>query len=127
MFGPFFDSQAEHEGLIVGAAWVPLVLLAAKRSIEQQGLRWPTLLAFTLCLHVLAGFAPASLSLAVVLLIVFAWAAVRAAVFDGDRSVQTGRIVLKGLWAAGLGTALGAVQILPFLEIDRASIATERD
>jgi hypothetical protein len=127
MFGPFLASQTEHEGLIVGAAWVPLVFLTAKWTIERQGLLWPTLLALALCLHVLSGFVPASLSLAVVLLILFAWAAIRVALSERSPFAHVARILGRGLWAAGLCAALAAVQILPFVEIGRASIATNRD
>jgi len=127
MLGPLLVSQTEHEGLIVGAAWVPLVLLTAKWTIERHGLVWPTLLAVVLGLHLLSGFVPASLSLAVVLLVVFAWAAIRAALREGPPSAHVAGILGRGLWAAGLSVALAAVQILPFLEIDRVSIATNRD
>jgi hypothetical protein len=126
MCGPYLASQAQHLGLVMGAAWVPFVLAAAMRSIQRNGLLWPTMLALSLAIVIVTGFVPATAALAVTLLLMYLWAIAKAIATHREGAERASRVLLRGLWAAALAFGLTAVQLLPFIELGMASIAVDR-
>jgi hypothetical protein len=127
MFGPFLISQAQHYNLIMGSAWVPLVLLAAYRVVMRPNWRWSTLLGVLFGLHIVTGFVPATMSLAVGLLAIFGWATIKSFITDNARLIGLARLLLHGVWAASLAACLTAIQLIPLVELSSMSIAAGRD
>jgi hypothetical protein len=126
MCGPYLASQAQHLGLVMGAAWTPFVLVAARRSIERSGWLWPTALALALAVTILTGFFPATAALGVTLLLIYVWAIGRALATGREGAQNASSIFMRGAWAAGLALGLSAIQLLPFVELGTASIAVDR-
>ncbi|HEY7311011.1 MAG TPA: hypothetical protein VH643_16725 [Gemmataceae bacterium] len=112
--------------LMIGLAWLPLVLLLLERAIRRSRLGWATLAGGVYALLIL-GTAPqftfyASLFIA---LWTFGAALERAGWWDaaGERRL-TGALacwVGYGVWMALVGVGLAAVQLLPTMEAARHS------
>lgn len=101
--GAFFASQAQHLGVVCGAAWLPLAWHAALKGRAAR-------LAVALAMSYLAGY-PA------------------AAVFIGGSAALVG--VLAGQWravaiAAPLAAGLAAMQLFPAMELASWSSAPQR-
>lgn len=112
--GAFFASQAQHLGAVCGAAWMPLAWLAALELRERPGRRWFAVLAATLGLVFLSGFAA--------LTIVAFFSTGLVFVISRPRPVAMA-------WFAGAVAAvalLGAVQLFPTLELTPWSVASLR-
>jgi hypothetical protein len=112
--------------LMIGLAWLPLVLLLLERAIQRSRLGWATLAGCAYGLLIL-GSAPqftfyASLFIA---LWTFGAALERAGWwnFTGERrrASALARWIGYGMWMALVGIGLAAVQLLPTMEAARSS------
>ncbi len=116
--GCYFAAQAEHMGAMQGASWLPLCWLCVLELRSGWRWGWLAVLSFALSMTVLAGSPVcavavfgSTLALAVIL------AALRLAV----RTLPV-RVLFAWLWAI----ALGAVQIVPTIQLTNNSVAKYR-
>lgn len=119
-FAGAMTDQVTHFGLLAGASWIPLQLLAVMR-LTERGRRsasmaaWCAVLAVTVGMTFLAG-EPRAVDVAAAALVPYAlWRLVRL----GRSSPGPASWVAAG---GALGVALGAVQLLPGL----AAVATSQ-
>ncbi|HKW98883.1 MAG TPA: YfhO family protein [Bryobacteraceae bacterium] len=116
--GAFFASQTQHLGAIDGAAWLPLAMLAVLRLRREFSLLWTGVLALSLAMSILAGFAA-------VTIVVLGGSVLLAVVLIGFREASwklVPAVLAAGAWAA----LLAAIQILPTLELTSRSVAKYR-
>lgn len=123
-FGGFFASQAQHLGLINGAAWIPLIFYFIKRALDTRRRLYATGAGFALAMVILAGF-PAMIIAAffIVGLSGLILLAVRGPARDG-RPGAFGMTVVALALVCALG--LAAVQLAPTAELSRNSITNRR-
>ena len=125
-------SQAEHFNQIEVLAWLPVQALILERALMagEPGARrrsgrlglWLSLAALVSCLQLLAGHTQAVYISAISLA---AYALARSLFSDGGRRARAERALRSLAFiasAALLGTAMGAVQLLPTLELARLSV-----
>ncbi|HMC59213.1 MAG TPA: hypothetical protein VKJ01_08485, partial [Candidatus Solibacter sp.] len=116
--GGFFASQAQHLGAICSAAWLPLAILAVFELRQRVRLRWIAILALSIAMSILAGFAATSLVVCgAVLLVMVALLTVREA------SWRIVPAVAAGFLAAA---AMAAVQLVPLWQLSHSSMAGMR-
>lgn len=117
---------------LVGASWLPIVLVAVARTVERQGSRWLVLLAFSLAMMVLGGDPQGAYHAGIAALIyggLVSWRR-RRLLHRATLCPPVRRIHLRLarlLAAATLAALLAAVQILPSLEFARRSTRTLHD
>ena len=107
---------------LVGAAWMPLALLAADRMLRERSLRWAAALGMVLALMVLGGDPQAAYHAGLLAAMYAAW------LWWCDPSRRSVLALFRRrsrLWllaaAAATGLILSAVQVLPSLEFTRNS------
>jgi hypothetical protein len=114
----FFAAHAEHLGTTIGAAWLPLALLAVYRWHKERSWSAALMLAAALALTILAGHSPIA---AVVVAACFLFGLLLA-VFDGS-----GLSILLMTAAASLGAALlSLAQLAPTYQLTNLSVAQFR-
>ncbi|MGJ5813535.1 YfhO family protein [Paludibaculum fermentans] len=116
--GAFFASQAQHQGAISGAAWMPLAWAMVFALAERFSWRRLTVLALSIAMVVLAGF-PAVLMMAIASTGVLA---IGLFLFRDAGWRLPLQVVAGGLW----GAALAAVQLIPAKELIDWSTAHQR-
>jgi hypothetical protein len=116
--GAFFATQTQHLGDMDGAAWLPLAWLAVVSLARGFSLRWLAALSAAQAMALLAGF-PAMVF--VVFVSAFLLAVVLAALRRGSWRLPA-FVAMASVWAL----ALGAVQLLPAVELTSLSIAKYR-
>jgi len=121
--GAFFASQTQHLAAVDAAAWLPLVWLALLQwnrhsCLSRDRLSWLAVLAFAFAMCTLAGF-PA------VAAVVFGSSLLLALLLVIFREAPV-KLLLGWAIAAVLAAALGAIQLLPTLELTRLSVAQYR-
>lgn len=107
--GAFFASQAQHQGAISGAAWIPLTWAMVFALAERFSWRRLVVLALSVAMIVLAGF-PAVLMMAI------ASTGVLAVGLFLLRDANW-RLPLWVIAGGVLGAALAAVQLIPAKEL----------
>jgi hypothetical protein len=108
--------------IVIGLAWLPLVLLFLEGAVRRGSLLWSTGAGVVFALLIL-GTQPQWTFYSGIFLVLWTFGPVleEAGWFDGSFSWQRLRIpmlrwVLCGAWTAALAIALAAVQLLPTLE-----------
>ena len=120
LLNPFSVVWLEHPVSAV-AAWLPWVLWAVERSVQAPGARRAAVLSAVTALCILAGHPETCLK---VLLLATVWGAVRIAA--SPRRWSALATLAAG---SGLGVAVAAVQLVPFVEYlqqSRAYLARAR-
>jgi hypothetical protein len=116
----FFAGHASHVGMSQAAAWLPWLLLAASRAIEERSRRWTAAAGAIGGMSILAGhFQTALYSLAA--------AALWAAALCVRRRDLLPRAAATMAAVCASAAALAAVQVLPGLELARESIRASID
>src|SRR5262249_47612334 len=103
--------------LLIGLAWLPLVLLCLERAIRRASFMWATLGGGVYALLIL-GTVPQYTFYASLLLVLWT---LGVALDEDGRLAALGRGLGYGLWTALLGIGLAAVQLLPTMEAARQS------
>ncbi|HET9217017.1 MAG TPA: YfhO family protein [Terriglobia bacterium] len=116
--GFVFISQTQHIGFVETAAWLPLVFLGVILLAEQATVRRFALLAATLALSLLAGFAPAALA-------VFAVAGIFSVLY-ALLSRSGFQVVLMTILAGTAAILLSAIQLIPTIELTALGIGHQR-
>ena len=116
--GGFYASQAQHEGAICTAAWLPFVLLCVWHLSEKVTWRWTGLLAVGIALTILSGF-PAAM------FVVFGCVGLLALAVGAWRR-PSWRFWLALSGAIALGHGMTAVQLIPTSRLSERSVASER-
>lgn len=114
----YFVAQAQHLGAVCGAAWMPFAWSAAAGFAKQVNMRRMASLAAALSLSFLAGFTP-------ITIVVFVSTAALTAILWAER-ISHWKLPLAALAAAFWAVLLGAVQLLPTLELSGLSTAYRR-
>lgn len=99
---------------MVPLAWLPLLLLFFERAIGQRSLLWATWAGAAYALMILAAYPYITLYVG---MFVALWSALT--VMEGGETNRLAALLRwlgYGAWTAGIGVALGAVQLLPSLE-----------
>jgi hypothetical protein len=104
--------------LLIGLAWLPLVLLLLERAIQQKRLLWATAAGGVYALLIL-GTAPQLTFYASLLIALWTLAAALDQAKLWQRALA--RWLGYGLWTVLIGSGLAAVQLLPTLEASRLS------
>jgi hypothetical protein len=121
MFGPFAASNAQHFGLIIGLAWLPIMLLMLKRTIERCSLVWPCLLAVSISMHIFAGFFPATMAAGLVLVAVAVFSLVLVYMRSSGWSPLLGAFVRLTI-ALLMVLGISAIQLLPAYDLASSAI-----
>jgi len=116
--GGFFASQAQHLCAISTAPWLPLAVLAVFELRQRFRPRWVAILALSVALSILSGFAATTLVAAgAVALVAAGWVATREASWR----------MLPGLAAGCLaGAGVAAIELVPLWTLTHLSVAAER-
>lgn len=118
----WFPARSSLEWSIIGGVWFPVCLWQTARLLEQPGLRRLSLLAAAFALHLLAGhFALAFITQLCCLAVPVCHVLVVSSLSAAER-LRAGRAGL--VWCSGallVGLLLASVQLLPTLELRRAS------
>ncbi|MGI9146411.1 MAG: YfhO family protein [Chloroflexota bacterium] len=125
--GNFLQAQIHHENIVRTASWLPVLLAGVERALRSASwraqLRWTMFAALPLGL---AGLSLHSQMLAIDLLILAGYGALRWAVGPlprasiASRSVWMGRLIAVARVCAPVGVVglcLAAVQLLPLIEL----------
>ncbi len=107
--GAFFASQAQHQGAVSGAAWIPLTWAMVFALAECFSWRRLAVLALSVAMIVLAGF-PAVLMMAIASTGVLA---VSLFLLRGAPWPLPFWVIAGGVW----GAALAAIQLIPAKEL----------
>ena len=107
---------AGHLNALSAMVWTPLMFLLLDRMIRGQSLLYSTLLGVTIALQFLAG-QPQYVFYTMIALFLYLLFQVGCSRADGRRTPRIGLLCLLFLFAALLGIALSAVQLLPSLEM----------
>lgn len=111
----FFAAHAEHMGVLICAAWLPLAWYAALRSREQRGLRPLLLLAAIFALSIFSGNPPGA-AFVIGFTLLFALLQPKA----------SWRLPVVIAVAAAFAVLLTAVQLVPTYELTGNSVAKYR-
>ncbi|QOY86348.1 YfhO family protein [Paludibaculum fermentans] len=116
--GAFFASQAQHQGAVSAAAWMPLAWAMVFALAERFSWRRLAVLALSVAMIVLAGF-PAVLMMAIASAGVLA---VGLFLLRGASWRLPPQVIMGGVW----GAALSAIQLVPAKELIDWSTAHQR-
>ena len=130
-FSGFLIVSVVHPMIVAAASWLPLLLalvdLTARRARflrqERAMLPWALLGALALGLHILAGHAETTYFTLLVMGLFSAWRLAHTALTH-PRTVWRAEVLspaLGLLLMAGLGLALGAIQLIPLYEVVQSS------
>ena len=108
--GCYFASQTQHEGAVMGGAWLPMGALAVLKLANGAGYRWIAVLSLCVSGSILAGFP--STTAAVIFALLLLAVSLRA--------------VRSTLIALVTGVALSAVQLLPTIQLSSLSVVKYR-
>ncbi len=130
-FSGFLVVSVVHPMIVAAASWLPLLLALVDLTVrrarflrqERAMLPWALLGAIALGLHILAGHAEATYFTLLVMGIFSAWQLVHTALTRPRATWRTEVLspVLGLLLMAGLGLALGAIQLIPLYEVVQGS------
>ncbi len=130
-FSGFLVVSVVHPMIVAAAAWLPLLLALVDLTVrrarflqqERAMLPWALLGAIALALHILAGHAEATYFTLLVMGLFSAWRLAHTAL-TRPRATWRAEVLspaLGLLLMAGLGLALGAIQLIPLYEVGQGS------
>ncbi len=130
-FSGFLVVSVVHPMIVAAAAWLPLLLALVDLTVrrarflrqEQAMLPWALLGAIALGLHILAGHAEVTYFTLLVMGLFSAWRLAHTALTH-PRATWRAEVLspaLGLLLMAGLGLALGAIQLIPLYEVVQGS------
>ena len=130
-FSGFLVVSVVHPMIVAAASWLPLLLALVDLTVrrarflrqERAMLPWALLGAIALGLHILAGHAEATYFTLLVMGIFSAWRLVHTALTN-PRETWRAEVLspaLGLLLMAGLGLAMGAIQLIPLYEVVQGS------
>ena len=116
MFSGFMMARIRHYNFLVGAAWLPALLLAAERAKGGRALFWTAAAAVVVAMLFLASHP----YITMYVLLVFAAYTFYSHLYAG----RLGAGIWLFLGAVAFGVAMAAVQVLPTYELLSASVLT---
>ncbi|MFN2110818.1 MAG: hypothetical protein ACK2UI_14270, partial [Anaerolineae bacterium] len=130
-FSGFLIVSVVHPMIVAAASWLPLLLALVDLTVrrarflgqERTMLPWALLGAIALGLHILAGHAEATYFTLLVMGLFGAWRLAHTALTH-PRTMWRAEVLspaLGLLLMAGLGLALGAIQLMPLYEVVQGS------
>ncbi len=130
-FSGFLVVSVVHPMIVAAASWLPLLLALVDLTVrrarflrqERAMLPWALLGAIALGLHILAGHAEATYFTLLVMGLFSAWRFAHTAI-TRPRATWRAEVLspaLGLLLMAGLGLALGAIQLIPLYEVVQGS------
>lgn len=120
-FGGYSLSQSQHLGIVEATTWIPLAILAVRRTVTARSLAWPALLGATVAVDLLTGAVIVTVPLVLLVGVYALYLTAVMAVTDSASTVPStaARLAAAGTFALGLG----AVGLLPEIQLTQLSVA----